>query len=195
MKRQAKALHVDYQLAPIAAPAIKKRALKNRQLESELSALPSFSLLDPNDTPRPPSLQPAFLPNCPPIPRVCQLAQALPRSPPACRPIFPVHLQALSLHLPEVPRRLSPPLQARRRSLQAVRSRPHQPAPVIPACLLRLRRSLAARNPPLHLMHHNRRMARRWKTEMRGCRGSAIFLREKGEHRTSADKTTRSREK
>lgn len=57
MKRQAKALHVDYQLAPIAAPAIKKRALKNRQLESGLSALPSFSLLDPNDTP--PATEPA----------------------------------------------------------------------------------------------------------------------------------------
>jgi hypothetical protein len=48
-KRQDKPLYVDYQLAAKAAPAVKKRELKYRQLGG--SALPSFSLLDPNDTP------------------------------------------------------------------------------------------------------------------------------------------------
>lgn len=48
-KRNIKALHIDYQLAPTAAPIVKRRELKYRQLDG--SALPSFSLLDPNDTP------------------------------------------------------------------------------------------------------------------------------------------------
>ncbi|KAJ4987900.1 hypothetical protein SVAN01_06630 [Stagonosporopsis vannaccii] len=48
-KRNIKALHIDYQLAPTAASTVKRRELKYRQLGS--SALPSFSLLDPNDTP------------------------------------------------------------------------------------------------------------------------------------------------
>ncbi|KAJ4400270.1 hypothetical protein N0V91_008835 [Didymella pomorum] len=42
-------LHIDYELAPKAAPVIKRREVKYRQLDSP--ALPSFSLLDPNDTP------------------------------------------------------------------------------------------------------------------------------------------------
>jgi hypothetical protein len=46
-----KALHINYKLAPTAAPAIKRRALKYRQLGTGSPALPSFSLLDPNDTP------------------------------------------------------------------------------------------------------------------------------------------------
>ncbi|KAJ8111679.1 hypothetical protein OPT61_g5783 [Boeremia exigua] len=50
-KRHIKALHIDYQLAPTAAPEVKRRALKYRQLGG--SALPSFTLLDPNDVPAP----------------------------------------------------------------------------------------------------------------------------------------------
>lgn len=42
-------LHIDYELAPKAAPVVKRREVKYRQLGSP--ALPSFSLLDPNDTP------------------------------------------------------------------------------------------------------------------------------------------------
>lgn len=41
-------LQIDYQLAPTAA-AVKERGLNYRQLDG--SVLPSFSLLDPNDTP------------------------------------------------------------------------------------------------------------------------------------------------
>lgn len=48
-KRNIKVLHIDYQLAPTAAPVVKRRELKYRQLGG--SALPPFSLLNPNDTP------------------------------------------------------------------------------------------------------------------------------------------------
>ncbi|KAJ4330628.1 hypothetical protein N0V95_010022, partial [Ascochyta clinopodiicola] len=47
--KPTKSLHIDYQLAPTVAPAIKKRNLKYRQLGS--SALPSFSLFDPSAVP------------------------------------------------------------------------------------------------------------------------------------------------
>lgn len=42
-------LHIDYELAPKAAPVVKRREVKYRQLGAP--ALPSFSLLDPNETP------------------------------------------------------------------------------------------------------------------------------------------------
>ncbi|KAF3043693.1 hypothetical protein E8E12_007115 [Didymella heteroderae] len=47
--QQKRDLHIDYELAPKAAPVVKRREVKYRQLGG--SALPSFSLLDPNDTP------------------------------------------------------------------------------------------------------------------------------------------------
>ncbi|KAF9694188.1 hypothetical protein EKO04_007927 [Ascochyta lentis] len=49
VKPRAKALHVDYRLAPTVNDDASKRDLKYRQLGGD--ALPSFSLLDPNNTP------------------------------------------------------------------------------------------------------------------------------------------------
>lgn len=55
VKRNIKALHVDYQLAPttlpIPMPPVTRREVKYRQLSD--SALPSFSLFDPNNPPIP----------------------------------------------------------------------------------------------------------------------------------------------
>lgn len=47
--QEKRALHIDYELAAKAAPVVRRRGLKYRQAGG--SALPSFSLLDPNDTP------------------------------------------------------------------------------------------------------------------------------------------------
>ena len=86
-KRKIKALHVDYQLAPTTVPSAKptvmRRELKYRQLSD--SALPSFSLFDPNNPPTPtdpatelPTELPSELPGLPTDTAVPELPTDIP---------------------------------------------------------------------------------------------------------------------
>ncbi|KAH6611903.1 hypothetical protein C7974DRAFT_406539 [Boeremia exigua] len=89
-KRNIKALHIDYQLAPIAAPIVKRRELKYRQLDG--SALPSFSLLDPNDTPtatEPATGLPTELPGLPTGTTIPELPTEIPSGFPGLPTGFP----------------------------------------------------------------------------------------------------------
>ncbi|KAF2623678.1 hypothetical protein BU25DRAFT_451162 [Macroventuria anomochaeta] len=116
-KRQAKALHIDYQLAPTATPVIKRRELKYRQLGD--SALPSFSLLDPNDTPTAtesatvlPTELPTELPGLPTGTGVPELPSGIPTNLPGLPTGFPTPPAGGPTALPPIPTGEAPSLTA-----------------------------------------------------------------------------------